>query len=264
MTAAPTKVSIVTGAGGGIGAAVAAKLVQVGHEVVAADLPAAIERLGDAGPVAGEHRVGFDVADSASRARLVASTYERFGRIDALVNCAGVLMDARLSDIDDSTLAPTLRVNLVGALSLARQVVPLIAASGGGAIVNIASRAWLGIFGSASYSMSKGALIGAVRSLALEAGPSGVTVNAIAPGFIETPMSQGLPQKVLHRTLAAIAVGRGGVPDDVADAVSFLVNNAPYVTGQVLPVCGGRSIGEPVRPAGGVVSIHSNNRIGAS
>jgi 3-oxoacyl-[acyl-carrier protein] reductase len=119
-------------------------------------------------------------------------------------------------------------------------------AAGGGVVINIASRAWLGIFGSGAYSASKGGLIGATRSLALEVGALGVTANCIAPGYVETPLSATLPAQVLEKTLHSIPVGRGGVPDDIAAAVRYLVCEGSYVTGQVLTVCGGRSIGDPV------------------
>jgi 3-oxoacyl-[acyl-carrier protein] reductase len=119
-----------------------------------------------------------------------------------------------------------------------------MAARGGGAVVNLASRAWLGTFGSTAYSTAKGGLVGATRSLALELGPARITVNAVAPGFVETPMTDGLPPDIRRRTLDAIPVGRAGRPDDVAAAVAYLAE-APYVTGQVLVVCGGRSIGDP-------------------
>ncbi|HEU5036663.1 MAG TPA: SDR family oxidoreductase [Nocardioides sp.] len=241
-------VAIVTGAGGAIGAAIAARLATAGNLVVAADLDlagAAATRAGITSAGGHADACQLDVADPHSRTDLVTGVLDRHGRIDVLVNCAGILRDARIGDLTDQTLLPTLSVNLLGPLSLARQVIDPMTAIGGGSIINIASRAWLGIFGSASYSMTKGALVGVTRSLALELGPAGIRVNAIAPGYVQTPMSAGLPPKVVRRSVDATPLRRAGDPDDVARLATELAHPQTFVTGQVIAVCGGRTIGQP-------------------
>ncbi|WP_370178688.1 SDR family NAD(P)-dependent oxidoreductase [Rhodococcus wratislaviensis] len=246
MSVRTNKIALVTGAGSGIGAATTTSLLREGYTVVLTDLPHVIEQRWHQTLPANVHPFPLDVGDRNSRIDAIESVASEYGRLDVLVNCAGISRDARLTNITDSDLELTLDVNLIGAPSLVCQALPLMEAAGGGAVINIASRAWLGIFGSGAYSASKGGLIGATRSLALEIGALGVTANCIAPGYIETPLSATLPAQVLEKTLHSIPVGRGGVPDDIAAAVRYLVCEGSYVTGQVLTVCGGRSIGDPV------------------
>ena len=148
--------------------------------------------------------LALDVADEDSRRAAVEACTHRFGGVDVLVNCAGVLRDARVEQVDPAVFRRLLAINLLGPLALTRLVAPGMAGRGGGAIVNIASRAWLGTFGSTAYSTAKGGLVGATRSLALELGREGITVNAVAPGFVATPMTDGVPEKVRLRTLEAI------------------------------------------------------------
>ncbi|MFC9840273.1 SDR family NAD(P)-dependent oxidoreductase [Rhodococcus sp. NPDC127530] len=246
MSIRTNKIALVTGAGSGIGAAITTRLSGEGYTVVLTDLPHVIEQHSHQTLPANVHPLPLDVGDRSSRIEAIETVAFEYGRLDVLVNCAGLGRDARLTNITDGDLELTLDVNLIGALSLVRQALPLMEAAGGGVVINIASRAWLGIFGSGAYSASKGGLIGATRSLALEVGALGVTANCIAPGYVETPLSATLPAQVLEKTLHSIPVGRGGVPDDIAAAVRYLVCEGSYVTGQVLTVCGGRSIGDPV------------------
>ena len=236
------RVAVITGAGSGIGAATALRLADDGLDVVVTDLPQVIDAIDPAGLPPRHHLFPLDVGDAAARKALVGLVNERFGRVDVLFNCAGVGPNARLLKITDDHMASTLGINLLGPISLTRELVPLMIESGGGAIINVASRAWLGIFGSGIYTMSKGGLVGFSRALALELGAHGITVNAIAPGYIETPLAHTLPAGVLAETMEAIPVRRGGRPEDIAGAVSYLVNEGSYVTGQTLSVCGGRSI----------------------
>ena len=241
------RVALVTGGAGGIGRGICGTLAARGATVVVADLDreatAAAAAAIDAEHPGRAHPLVLDVTDPASRTAAIGFGAD-LGGVDLLVNCAGVLRDARIGRLDPALFRRLLEINLLGPLALTRLAAPGMAAGGGGAVVNLTSRAWLGTFGSTAYSTAKGGLVGATRSLALELGPAGITVNAVAPGFVETPMTDGLPPDIRRRTLAAVPVGRAGRPDDVAGAVAYLAE-APYVTGQVLVVCGGRSIGDP-------------------
>jgi 3-oxoacyl-[acyl-carrier protein] reductase len=248
----PARTALVTGGAGGIGAAIAQHLAADGYRVLVADVD-----LDRAQQVADSirHRGGqawshhLDVTNSQSRRSAVDFTVSELGGLDVLVNCAGVLRDARIRVLEPERFASLQHINLVGPLALTRLAIEPMTSAGRGAIINIASRAWLGTFGSVAYSASKGGLVGATRALALELGPRGITVNCVAPGFINTEMTAAMPEKILQRTRAAIPVGRGGTPTDVAEAVGYLAG-AGYTTGQVLVVCGGRSIGVPMAAVG--------------
>ena len=243
-------VALVTGAAGGIGRGIALELAARNHHVVLGDLDtesvAAVEHeIREAGGSA--TAVQLDVTNKESREGALRLCAEELGGLNTLVNCAGVLQDSLIERMPLTMFSRVLEINLIGPLALIAASVDLMRHSGGGAIINIASRAWLGIFGSTAYATSKGGLVGASRALALELGREGITVNCIAPGFIETEMSASLPPKVREKTLASLAVGHAGQPSDVAAAVAYFAR-APYCTGQVLPVCGGRSIGTPDIP----------------
>ncbi|MBB5159690.1 SDR family NAD(P)-dependent oxidoreductase [Saccharopolyspora phatthalungensis] len=238
------RTALVTGGAGGIGHGVCERLARDVDVVVVADLDPHAAAAG-LGPKA--RPMVLDVTSPASREAVAAACVEEFGAIDVLVNCAGVLEDARVGTLDPALFRRLLAINLLGPLALTRLLLGPMAQRNGGAVINVASRAWLGTFGSTAYSTAKGGLVGATRSLALEVARQGITVNCVAPGFVATRMTEGLPERIRQRTLDAIPVGRAGRPSDVADAVAYL-SGASYVTGQVLVVCGGRSIGDPYRP----------------
>jgi NAD(P)-dependent dehydrogenase (short-subunit alcohol dehydrogenase family) len=233
--------AIVTGAAGGLGRAICRRLGADGHLVVAVDLS---PTLADA--VVGLQEEGIDgvpvQADltSAEGRAAVAGAVADAGPLGVLVNNAGITRDARIVNLTDEAFAAVLSVNLGAAYLLTRELIPYFGE--GGAIVNIASRAYLGNFGQYNYSMSKGALVGLTRALALELAP-GVRVNAIAPGLIATEMSMAIPDKVRERMTAAIPLGRMGEPAEVAELVGFLAGDrSSYLTGQVVVIGGGRSL----------------------
>jgi 3-oxoacyl-[acyl-carrier protein] reductase len=161
-------------------------------------------------------------------------------RIACLVNNAGINRDARAGKLTPEAFRSVISVDLVAPARLAERLRPALV---GGSVINIASRAALGNFGQANYVAAKSGLIGLTRALALKWAPD-VRVNAVAPGLIETPMTQGMPADVLAKLVTRVPAGRIGTPEDVASTVFHLASPAAsYVTGQVLFVCGGRSIG---------------------
>lgn len=221
---------VVTGAAGGIGAAVVDRLVAGGHAVVAVDLAA-----GEGRP--GVTWVTADLTDPAGVEAVVAATDE--ANLVGLVNVAGITRDARLVNMDDDAVAAVLAVNAQAPIDLSLALADRIAA--GGAIVTISSRAHLGNFGQVNYATSKGAVVGMTIALARALAPR-IRVNAIAPGLVATPMTDAMPDDVLARVTAAVPLGRAGEPSEVAAEVAHLVSPASsYTTGQVVYVCGGRS-----------------------
>ena len=227
-----TGVVVVTGAARGIGRAIGQRLLADGHDVVGVDVD---DTLGETS----FDPVQADLTQPGAGAR-VAETVESFGRpLVGLVNNAGITRDARLVNLSEDDMGRVLDVNVGAAFHLTRTLAPLMV--GGGAVVNLASRAYLGNFGQYNYSVSKGAIVGLTRAMALELAPA-VRVNAIAPGLIATEMSLAIPDDIRSRMIEAIPLGRMGEPAEVADLVAWLVANPGYVTGHVFVVGGGRSL----------------------
>jgi NAD(P)-dependent dehydrogenase (short-subunit alcohol dehydrogenase family) len=241
---------ILTGAAGGIGSAIALRLARQGCNLVITDLNAGgLEALAaQVAPGAGRLvPLAGDMADPDLPTRLVRTALREFGALDALVNCSGWLKDHRVADMPLETFQRLLAINFTGPMRLVDAALAHMEEQGYGRVVSIASRAWLGNFGSSGYSTAKGALVGATRSLALKAAPRGVTVNCIAPGYIDTPMSRSMPPHIVQRVVDAIPVGRAGTVDDVSALVAFLLSReSGYVTGQTWLACGGRSISDPI------------------
>jgi 3-oxoacyl-[acyl-carrier protein] reductase len=238
------RVAIVTGASQGIGETIARDLAAEGARVVCVDvqqdkLEAVAGSIAAAGGLA-ETRV-VDVGDTAAVESAVAAVSAAHGRIDHLVNNAGITRDGLLMRMKEEDWDLVLKVNLKGTFNFSRAVLRTMIAARYGRIVNIASVAGLmGNAGQANYAATKAGVIAFAKSLAREVGSRGITVNAVAPGFIATAMTERLPEEIKKAYLEAIPLKKFGLPKDVANAVKFLLSDdAAYITGQVVSVNGG-------------------------
>jgi NAD(P)-dependent dehydrogenase (short-subunit alcohol dehydrogenase family) len=224
--------AVVTGAGRGIGRAIAERL-RPRHDLVLVDLDPGVEQVAAA---LGGTAVVCDVTDPDGRARIVAAA----GAVDVLVNNAGITRDARVVKMEEEAFLAVIRVNLGAAYELTTALSDRFA--DGASVVSLASRAYLGNFGQFNYSASKGGLVGMTRALALQLAPR-VRVNAIAPSLTASEMTQAMPEKVLAKMVASIPLGRMAEPAEIAETVAALASPATaYVTGQVVVACGGRSL----------------------
>jgi len=225
------RTALVAGGGGGIGRAVCALMAAAGARVISADLP------GRDGPEGSESRA-CDLTRPAEVEALLADLEP----LHAVVHCVGVTADAVLWRMTDAQWRRVLSVNLDSAFYLLRAAVPRLRGAGGGAAVLVSSiNGERGKFGQGNYAAGKAGLIALARTAALELGRFGVRVNAIAPGWVETEMTAGLPPQARERALGESVLGRLAEPGDVAAAVLFLCSDlARHVTGQVLRVDGGQ------------------------
>ncbi len=238
------RVSLITGASRGIGLAIARRLAREGGTTVcvARDpdrLRAAVEALRREGLNA--EAFPFDLTDEAAVCSGVEQIVGRFGRIDYLINNAGITRDGLLLRMKTADWAAVLDTNLNGLFFLTRAVLPGMVRARFGRIVNLSSVvAQCGNPGQTNYCASKAAIEGFTRALALEVASRGITVNAVAPGFIETDMTASLEERARQRMLERIPLARLGSPEDVAAAVRFLVGEeGGYITGSVLNINGG-------------------------
>jgi len=239
------RVAVVTGSSRGIGRAIALALAEEGadvavnyqrNEAMAREVAQAIERTGRASDI-----YQADVSDPEQVQRMRDAILTRFQRADILVNNAGINRDKSFAKMDDDTWRSVISVNLNGVFYCTKVFLDGMAARGYGRIINISSIvAQMGNFGQANYAAAKAGLFGFTKTLARELAGKGITVNAIAPGFIETDMVSGVPDDVKQKLLAQIPLRRFGKPEEVAKAVVFLGSeDASYITGQVLNVNGG-------------------------
>jgi 3-oxoacyl-[acyl-carrier protein] reductase len=241
----PTRVALVTGSSRGLGRATAVELARQGHAVAvhyvrgaaaAEDVVASIRAAGGRAEA-----FGADVADPEACADLVKRVQESFGSLDVLVNNAGVTRDTLALRMKRDDWDAVLDTNLSSAFHLAKAALRGMLRTGWGRVVNVSSVvAIMGNVGQANYIAAKAGLLGLTKALASEYAGKGVTVNAVAPGFIESDMTAGLADEVRAGYLARIPAGRFGRPEEVAAAIAFLASEAAgYVNGQTLTVDGG-------------------------
>ena len=238
------KVALVTGAAQGIGKAIAMLLARNGADVVVSDIN--LEKAQETtNEIQGMGRrsvaIKVNVADLKDVERMVEATVEQFGRIDILVNNAGITRDRLILRMTEEDWDAVLDVNLKGTFNCTKAVIRHMSKQKSGKIVSIASVSGeMGNPGQANYAASKAGVIGFTKTIAREFAGRGINVNAIAPGYIQTPMTDAVPEKGKEELKRMIPMERLGKPEDVAQAVLFLVSeNSSYITGQVLNVNGG-------------------------
>lgn len=239
------KIAVVTGGARGIGRAVVQIFAQRGADVVIGDImeDQAQATAAEIAAATGRRVVGrkVNVADSQSAKELIDFALAQFGRVDILVNNAGITRDNLLMRISDEDWDLVLDVNLKGTFNCCKAVARAMLKQRYGRIINITSVAGLaGNAGQANYASSKAGLVGLTKTLAKELGPRNITVNAVAPGFVTTVLTENLPQDLKDAALKLTPLGRFGAPEDIAHAVAFLASDdAAFITGQVLSVDGG-------------------------
>lgn len=244
-------VALVTGGSRGIGEAIVRAFAQQGYAVaINHSSVRSAERAEElAREIAAEHGVdaaaiGADVADFEAVKEMVEEIRAYWGRIDVMVNNAGITRDGLLARMTEEAFDQVIDVNLKGAFNCLRQVAPVMMKQRSGRIVNVSSV--VGLYGNAgqvNYAASKAGIVGMTKSAAKELAGRGITVNAVAPGFIETDMTDAMPERAREAVLSRIALKTLGEPEDVAAAVCFLASDeARYITGQVLAIDGGMSL----------------------
>lgn len=241
------KVSIITGGGRGIGQATALKFAREGALVIVSDMnQAAVDETLEAIRKEGYEAMGFvvDVTKRSDIDAMVQAVMAKYGRIDVLVNNAGIVMDAQLKKMSDVAFDKVIDVNLKGTYNCARAVVDIMVEQQSGVILNASSIVGIfGNFGQTNYAASKFGVIGMVKTWARELGRKGIRANAVCPGFVETPILASIPDKVLESMRERVPMGRLGKPEDIANTYAFLASDeASYINGAVIEVSGGATI----------------------
>ncbi len=232
------RVALITGATGGIGGAIAKKMKQAGATVVVSgrNIAKMNAEFDD------EYiKIPCDLASDGGAVELIMETIEKAGKIDILINNAGITKDTLLMRMSDEQFEDVINTNLRSCFKMCRAVIMPMMKNRYGRIINMASIIGvIGGAGQANYAASKGGMIAMTKSIAAEVASRGITANAIAPGFIKTPMTDVLPEELKKTYLAQIPSGRFGEPDDIANACVFLASDeASYINGQVLHINGG-------------------------
>lgn len=240
-------VSIITGSARGIGYATAVKFAREGAKVVVCDLDmqAVAAVVGEINAAGGE-ALGcrLDVTDTTTIAATVKAVMDRYGRIDTLVNNAGIVDDAQLRKMSEQQFDRVLDINLKGTFNCTKAVVEIMVAQGSGVILNASSVVGIyGNFGQTNYAASKFAVIGMVKTWARELGRKGIRANAVCPGFVETSILKSIPDKVMQALVDRVPLGRLARPEEIANTYAFLASDeASYINGAVIEVSGGATI----------------------
>ena len=241
------KVCIITGAAQGIGLATSLEFAKEGAIVIACDVQRkAVDEVVEQCIAWGTKSIGFvvDVTDREAIDTMVAQVIQKFGRIDVLVNNAGITKDARLQKMTLEQFDRVIDVNLRGVFNCAQAVVETMVAQQGGVILNASSVVGVyGNFGQTNYAASKFGVIGFTKTWSRELGPKGVRVNAVAPGFVETPILATIPEKVLNEMIDRVPLKRLGKAQDIANLYAFLASDqASYINGAVIEISGGMTV----------------------
>ena len=238
------KVTLITGSAQGIGLATAVRFAALGAQVVVCDLNATrVDAAVASLRAAGGQAMGcvVDVTQRETIDAMVARTLAEWGRIDALVNNAGITQDARLQRMTSVQFDTVIAVNLKGVFECTQAVTETMVKHGAGVIVNASSVVGLyGNFGQTNYAATKAGVIGMTKTWARELGPKGIRVNAVCPGFVQTSILDTIPEDVMARMVAKVPLGRMGTPEEIASVYAFLVSDeASYLNGAVIEVSGG-------------------------
>jgi 3-oxoacyl-[acyl-carrier protein] reductase len=241
------KVAIITGSARGIGQATALKFATEGARVVVCDLDRkAVDEVVAEIVAAGGQAVGFtvNVTDKASIAAMVKGVTDKYGRIDVLVNNAGIVDDAMFRKMSDEQFDRVIDVNLKGTYNCARAVVDIMIAQNAGVILNASSVVGIyGNFGQTNYAASKFGVIGMAKTWARELGRKGIRANAVCPGFVETTILKSIPEKVMQAIIDRVPLGRLAKPEEIANTYAFLASDeASYINGAVIEVSGGATV----------------------
>jgi 3-oxoacyl-[acyl-carrier protein] reductase len=241
------KVAIITGAGRGIGYATALKFGREGATVITCDINAdqAQQAARDVAEAGGE-AMGFqiDVRDPDSLTTMVEQVVARYGRIDCLVNNAGIVQDSTLKNMTEEQFDSVIEINLKGVYNCTKAVVDVMLKQNSGVILNASSIVGLyGNFGQTNYAASKFGVIGMVKTWARELGRKGIRANAVCPGFVSTPILGKIPEKVLKALEERVPLGRLALPEEIANTFAFLASDeASYINGAVIEVSGGLTL----------------------